>query len=387
MSVPDRVRLVAVGPVSATSEAGTHRIAAEADGALLWFESPDLRLRPAPEAFGSAFLIPALQHRARLRLSDPLDPTWVANASELAAILHGWWRLPPWPPVSEAPSRPVAPGVPTPPDDGPTALFFSGGVDSFHRLLRNQRPVDMLVTLLGFDIALDDRARAEIVVTAAHTIAAAVGARSVVVRTNARQHPLIRDTKWERAHGGVLAAVGHMLAPAARRVLIATSPPGDKEVPWGSHWRIDPLWSSREVAIVHDGRGLRRIDKLREIAAEPLVREHLHVCWRHYEATGNCARCAKCLLAMLILEECGELQHSRVFGGREDLVRGLNALRQSLDRLHTFEELARSPRLDPVVAAAAWGLVRRSRHSLRPDVRLRRSVIRWAATRFGGPRP
>jgi hypothetical protein len=386
----DGRHVLAVGPVTVERTAGRCRVTADVGGVPAWFESDDAALAPAAEAFGCAFLIPALHHRARLRLADPVDPAWRENAGALVALLGGWWRYPAW--VPEAPRPGPAPvGAPAalredraepratagPTAAGGTALFFSGGVDSFHVLLRGGERVDRLVALHGFDFPLDDHARATAVEASLRAVADAAGASAVVVRTNVRGHPRIRGTPWGRAHGGVLGAVAHLLAPAASRVLIASSAPGDREIPWGLHWRVDPLWSSSRVRVVHAGRGGRRLDKLRAIAAEPLVRDHLRVCWANRARVGNCSRCAKCVLAMLILEECGALATSRVFEGREQLAARVAGVRKTPDRSHTLEEIVNGGRLDPTVAAEVRALIRRSRFLKRPDVRLRRAIVRW----------
>jgi len=214
-------------------------------------------------------------------------------------------------------------------------------------------------------------------------VAAARGARATVVATNVRTHPRITGIRWERAYGGVLGGVAQLLAPASPAVVIAASAPSDRETAWGSHWQLDPLWSSSAVQVVHGGRGLRRVDKLRAIAAEPIVQDHLRVCWQNRAPTGNCSTCAKCVLARAVLEDCGVLSASRVFEGPETLASRIDAVRKTPDRIPEFDELSRSPRLDPAVTAAAARLVRRSRHRLRPDVRLRRAVIRWVLERFG----
>jgi hypothetical protein len=378
-------RVVDIGPVRESRTDAGHRVTADVDGAPVWFESPDLELRGAMECFASVFLMPALHRGARLRLASGVDPVWRHNTEEAMSVLRSWWRYPVRP-IDAPASGPASSGTPSPAGieeavDPLMALYFSGGVDSFHVLLRGQPRPGVVVMLQGFDIPLDDLPRARAAEAGMRVVAAGTGSRPIVVRTNAREHPLVAATPWERAHGGVLGGVAHLLEPAARRVAIAASAPGDELVPWGSHWRIDPLWSSSRVSVMHVNHGSRRIDKLREIAAHPLVREQLRVCWRNLAPTGNCSRCPKCVLVMLILEECGELASSRVFEGRGELAARIDGLPKARDRAHTFEELAASPRLDPHIAAAASRLARRSRYEMRRDVRMRRAVIRWLVSR------
>jgi len=352
---------------------GVSRVTCDVEGVPIWFETGDAELAAAPEGFGSALMIPLLHHRARMRLPKAVSATWARNAGEAVALLNAWWRYPrllPETPAQTPAGRAAAPS---------TALFFSGGVDSFHILLHGAEPVDTLITLIGFDFRVDDQARVAAVEASVRAVAGATGKRSIVVRTNVREHPLVRSTPWERAHAAVMGGVAHLLAPTVGRVVMAASAPGDwHEMPYGSHWRLDPLWSSERTICVHEGRGSRRIDKLRGIAASPLIRDHLRVCWFNITPTGNCSRCAKCMLAMLVLESCGELEHSTVFEHRDALVRNLRARRRGTkDRFHSFAELAESPRLDPELAAEARRIVRLSLHARRPDVRARRALIGW----------
>jgi len=379
-----RERVVEIGRITRESSSARSRVTASVDGIPVTFESPDAELSASAEAFASTFFIAALHHRARLRLAEPVSAEWRANLERMATRLRAWWRYPvlvPEGPI-DPPRAPSAGGPTSRPEiAGATALFFSGGVDSFHRLLRG-KPVDWLVTIAGFDYRLDDAPRVASVESSLRLVAAATNTRAVIVRTNAREHPLVRDAPWPRVHGGLMAGVGHLLAPAVRRMTIAASAPGDwKYFPWGSHPEIDPLWSSPRVTFVHEEAGLLRGDKVRSIAFEPMIREHLRVCWQNLEPTGNCSRCAKCLLVMLLLEECGALADSRVFPDRDRLLAGLSRLRKAPDRWHTYAEVARSPRLDPVLAEAAHGVVRRSRRLRRLDIRTRRAVVKWWVTR------
>src|SRR5262249_20547976 len=145
--------------------------------------------------------------------------------------------------------------------EGASALFFSGGVDSFHRLLRG-RPVDWIVTLHGFDIPLSDTIRAGGAEASLRAVAAATGTKPVLVRANMREHPIARDSPWPRVHAGLMAGVGHALAPSVGRMIFSASPPGDWALhPWGSHVEIDAWWSSPRVRFAHEDAWHLRVDK------------------------------------------------------------------------------------------------------------------------------
>lgn len=305
--------------LSVSSDQGTHRVRAVAGGFPVHFESEDLSLRPSPEAFAGAFLVPALVLRSHLCVDLPLDPVWLSHVQALMEILNEWWD---YPSVEiRGPVAPAGPGVPR----GKTALCFSGGVDSFHSLLRGEFKTDFLVFAHGYDMALSDKPRMAAWERSLRAVAAATGTRAVVVRTDLRKHPVFRAAPWVRSHGGALAALGHLL-PGVGRLVVSASYPFFFRRAWGSHWRTDPLWSSGFLQVAHTGADLWRAEKLRNIAREPLVQEHLRVCWENRTPAGNCSRCEKCLRTMLILADCGQLDHFKVFDRSDSIARRLDAL-------------------------------------------------------------
>lgn len=79
----------------------TTRITADVSGTPLWFESDDVDLEPAPEAFGSALLFPA-QHRGRtLRFESPVSEVWRENSDKIIQAWHEWWGYQPLRVVAE----------------------------------------------------------------------------------------------------------------------------------------------------------------------------------------------------------------------------------------------------------------------------------------------
>ena len=299
------------------------RVAAEVDGDEVWFESADVPLAADPLALASAFLVPALHQGRVLESEAPLCPRWLEGVRELAAILNEWWgypEIPPGPRAAAADPRPAAPG---------TALCFSGGVDSFYSLLAGGVQPDLLVLVHGFDVPLADEVRLAPILVTLRDVAARCGARAVLVQTNLREVPAFACVNWERSHGGALAAVGHLLAGSAGRFVISATYATDRAPPWGSHWRTDPLWSSERLQVVHCGAELRRAQKLLAIAEHPLARSHLRVCWENRSPVGNCSRCDKCLLTMLVLERAGHLAAFPVFEPPESFPRSLDALPHS----------------------------------------------------------
>lgn len=369
-----------ISGLRAEESSGLFRVTAEVDGAPVWFETRDVALEASPEGLASAFVIPAAASGRGLSTPFPLDALWRTNAARAAALLRGWWGY-------DAPAPEAPQAAPAASAASGTALFFSGGIDSFDALLGAPMPPDLLVTVAGFDYPAHDEARGRAVEASLREVAAAVGAKPVYLRTNVREHPTLRPVSWDRTHGGVLAAVGHLLAQHAGRIHVPASLPGDQDIPWGSHWRLDPFWSSSRVTIGHLGVGRTRAEKFRAWAAHPLVHRHLRVCWRNTSPTGNCAACAKCLLAMFAMEVCGELERCAVFPQPPDLAGRIDRLRRTPDRIHTFEQLLEGADVDPDLRRAVRALIRRSRRDMGRYVQTRRRMVGWVFGLFGRGRP
>ncbi len=361
-------QVVRIENMRAVTEGGLYRACADVDGRLLWFESSDAELRPAPEAFGCAMLPAAVARRADLVLDATVDATWEVNIRALQRIWRRWWHCRRAVVRSQAVASPAgarAKGV---------ALCFSGGVDSFFSLLRAGLGVDHLVFVHGYDIKLADLSRTAAAERSLREVAAAVGAKAVVIRTNLREHPTFLTADWERAHGGALAAVGYLLQGAVGTLAISASYPHCYEHPWGSHWDTDPRWSSSRLEVVHIGAEHWRADKLRAIADEELVRRHLRVCWENRSPQGNCGRCEKCIRTMLILAQAGCLEDFQAFDGGTQLVASIDELPFLRPELVPIYAGFMGDSTDRHITTALERLIARSR-SRRPPRSTRTAVL------------
>ena len=362
-----------IGTITAEFKSGAHRVSADVDGLPLWFESSELDLAPSPEAFASAMLIPAQAKGQPVVLQQPLDPQWRSNVNAIQQITHEWWEFDLHPP--QAPD--AVPGASS--RAAKTALCFSGGIDSFYSLLRFPRTIDYLVTVHGFDVTLDDVGRFRMVEDTTRKIAAEIGARAVVIRTNLRQHPRFIECSWRKTHGGALAALGHLLERHVGSLVVSSSIANADDHAWGSHWRLDPLWSSSRLEIVYFGGDQRRSAKVGLIANEPLVRRYLRVCWENRSVSGNCSTCEKCVRTRLSLAQCGALDDFPVFDGTVTLARDLDRLRPGNVRGRVYVRLLEQGGFDPEVTRALRGFVERLNAADRPAPPpgvLRRAIAR-----------
>ena len=370
-----------IGPIEASRSGDTHRVSAMVCGHPVWFESANAVLRPSVEAFGSSFLVPALHARRPLRFNGPLSRLWRENVAKLVCIFHRWWDYPETLAIESE-------GQAVPADKKPDgAECFSGGADSFYSLLRMNHATRYLVFVHGFDMSYRDGYRMRKYRPALEEICRATGRIPIVIRTNLRKHPFFSQVMWENSHGGALAAIGHLLADSAGRIVIASSCTYDELEPWGSHWETDPLWAAENLEIVHDDATLYRLNKLKTMAEEPLVQQHLRVCFKNLAAHGNCSRCDKCVRTMLVLHRRRQLQNYPVFDRRTPLTAILDSMDPVPENMHyRYEELIRDGMPAEIEAA-----VRRLLARQRPPrySRLRRTVrkvklARRAPTRLSG---
>ena len=358
---------------------GFHRVSVEVMGQSIWFESAEIELRPSPEAFASALLIPTLHHGEALEIEAPLDSTWIANVGRILPVTSEWWGYPEIPPQGTEAVHPAVASF------RETALSFSGGVDSFYSLLRYPGKIDYLVFTMGFDMTWDDEVRFNAFRDTLNQAASRIGAKPIVIRTNLKEHPLFASgASWERTHGGALAAVGHLLGGAIGQFIVSSSIPRKRDKPWGSHWMIDEHWSSANLRIVHFGEERQRNEKLMGIAGEPMLRNNLRVCWENRTPTGNCSVCEKCLRTRIALAMAGELENYTVFQGEASLAQDIDNLPRSSGMMITFEEALKDHRISPRIKRSIGALIERSAKRRAPSRRRVSAMAAWLKSWMGG---
>ena len=337
---------------------GRQRVSALVDGRSVWFESTDVQLAAASEAFGAALLVPALHAGRPLRLAGGVCEEWATN---FARLTNEFRRL--WYPAAARPLAVPAVNTPAPAvgqQPGRSALCFSGGVDAFHALLASRCDITTLIYAVGYDVPLHHQRRGAAVAAMVRAVAAETGCGSAAITTNLRRHPLLKATPWLRAFGGPLAALGHLLGPDVGRILIASDGLGFEHPEVGSRPSTDPLHGSSTLAVEHVAHAVTRLDKIRAIATEPLVQQHLRVCWHKAGSALNCGRCEKCVRTMLALDACGTLgrfggfEHGR---GRVAAIDGLPAVDGVVE---SFYRTMLSGDLSAPAAAAVTRLLDRS---------------------------
>lgn len=193
--------------------------------------------------------------------------------------------------------------------------FFSGGVDSFYTLLKNnyenREKITHLIFVHGFDIPMWNTKLFEIVNSRMQKVAEHFGIELICVKTNIRE---ISDAhvEWIMAHGGAVAAVALFLRRGLSKVYIASSNSWDQLEANGTHPYLDYLWGTENLEIVHDGNESNRTEKIKKyIATSEIALQNLRVCFNNYGNVYNCGKCEKCLRTMIELRASGVLNRTK----------------------------------------------------------------------------
>ncbi len=249
----------------------------------------------------AATLLPAMRTGQDLTIDAPVSPELQRGAEQIQTVFRTWDRAlrlrDPWYQrieVRTAPAGSAAPAAGRPTGRG-TASFFTGGVDSFHTVIANRDQLDALIYVYGFDVPLDDRPLRAEVGARLQAAAADLGLPLIEIESDLQAFGDRNGVGWNDYHGAALATVALLLAPQFSRVLVPATHTYAHLEGLGSHPLLDPLWSSDDVAIIHDGADATRVDKIRRIATAPAARNHLRVCWENRGGAYNCGQCEKCI--------------------------------------------------------------------------------------------
>jgi hypothetical protein len=302
-----------------------------------------------------------------LCISRPVDRQLFDNVQELMRIWKGWF---PHLHIVPVEAEIIEGGFHN--SSGKTAMFFSGGVDSFHTLLRydaeagagSHQAIDDLLFLWGFDIPIWNNVAFEKVANDVHHVAAELGKDVVIVASNMRQTRFQQTTFKDHSHGSFLAAAGLVLEKRYKKLIISNSDTGEYHGPWGSHQFADPLYSTTNTRIRHFGVEYDRIEKTTYVAQSRLAMEYLRVCWLS-NSGGNCGNCEKCIRTRLTLELLGALERCSTFKTKQidlDQIAHLYSSDEwSLFYLRPIYDFARSQGRDDIADALERSFVHTDR--------------------------
>jgi len=212
-----------------------------------------------------------------------------------------------------------------------TLACFSGGVDSFYSLKKNQQlpkslsshKISHAVFIKGFDFFLPQHEGnyEKIYPHYKKMLLEQFGIDLIPVTTNFRhviEH--FNVYPWESAHSAVLGSIGLLFKNGFDQYIVGSSDAYNTLVDgWGSHPIPDSLIATESFKTLHDALDTSRFEKTTFLAHQPATYDHLRVCWEKPNGLQNCGQCAKCLQVMMYLEHEDKLQHYTSFPKTIDL--------------------------------------------------------------------
>jgi len=198
-----------------------------------------------------------------------------------------------------------------------SASFFSSGLDAFFTAYNKPR-IQYQILVHGFDLSINKEKEFKAHFERISKISKKMGKELIPVKTNIRQTRW-KQTRWQAvSHGASLASIGLLFENYFHEIFIPSSTKSFLELScWGSHPLTDPLFSTSRTSILTDGDGFTRLEKIQAIKSHQLALDHLHVCIRGRDGSGqdeiNCSHCEKCYRTMIALELSGVLEKCKLF--------------------------------------------------------------------------
>ena len=205
-------------------------------------------------------------------------------------------------------------------DKKKSALFFSGGVDSYCTLVKHLDENPDLISVWGSDIPYDNKDGWDVLSKSLEIEANELKLPYIVVHSDFRKvidegllgtkyFPVLHDYWWHGVQHGI-ALIGHAAPICYIRknnflYIAATFYDGIKTT-CASDPTIDNFIKFSSAQVIHDSY-IPRQDKIKEIvkARKNGVPINLHVCWQ--ETSGeNCCKCEKCCRTIIGIMVEGE---------------------------------------------------------------------------------
>lgn len=274
----------------------------------LWFDVPKAwapSVSTSADAFAIATFFLGGIDRAPLHIHGTVSPSLLRNLEEVSLM----WSL--WRPGKYAPTSLTADlETEAPPGETEEAIAcFSGGVDGSFTAYRHsqglcgrqRRKLGAGLLIQGCDIRLDEPEQFSRASLQAQKSLADLQLPLVNMRTNVREI----GVDWEEGFGSVMAAALSLLKGRFRQGLVGSCSRYDFFQPYGSTPLVDPLFSSDNFRVIHDGGGFSRTQKVRVVNQWAVGAANLRVCWAGADPSRNCGRCEKCIRTILNFRAVG----------------------------------------------------------------------------------
>ena len=318
-------------------------------------------IKPQPDAFAAALLIPAMRANEPLEIELPISPRVHLQLPRIRDLFHTWY-----PDQFAQIDIRTTPSPAEPMGKRSAATFFSGGVDSLYTLLKYCSggaalpvPLSHVIFMRGVETKLAKSSGVSASEALVRQTAEEVGVKVITGETNFRTVLQGTNFEWERHYmGSALAAIGLALSPLFEIVCIPSGFSYNHLVPHGSSPLLDEMYSSNEVTILHDGAEVDRAEKVGRIVVwnQDLVLRQLRVCLTNRGGATNCGRCRKCVRTLIPLAALNLIEQPKLFA-EIDRRRWANAMILDhpvflIENLKFVERHGASPELISIIKSA-----------------------------------
>jgi hypothetical protein len=271
----------------------------------LWYRFPaewQPWLSDRADAFLVGTIFPAMAAKADLHVHGDVSPRLLENLEEYQAVWQ-CWEPDRYQKVSITADRETETEARIGRD---AILTFSGGVDTCFTLYRHahklcgrrNRNIKAGIMVHGFDIPLRQADMFAGAFAKAEEIVKDVGVPLIPVSTNWKELAGFRRLSWEDIHATGLAAALSLFQRRVPYGLLASTFTYEL-VRYGSNPFTDPLLSSANFGIIHDGADHTRVAKVSMLAGWEVASRNLRVCWQGPSLDRNCGVCEKCIRTIL----------------------------------------------------------------------------------------
>lgn len=254
------------------------------------------------DGFVNAVIFHAMGSGQDIRVDGRMSRSALLN---LAAFQEAWCR---WKPDVYRPVRIEPLSVADDPPRAPARSIaaFSGGADAVFTVLRHagdQFALGSALLVHGFDVPTDRADQFGKLLERVQPLLRRLNLRPRVVRTNLAE---LKLQDWLDSFLAQLSCCLHNYSHEFRFGLAGGGEPYDALVlPWGQNPCTDHLLSGDGFAIVHDGAGYSRTEKIAVIARDPVATRAIKVCWEAADLSTNCGTCEKCVRTLLNFKAVG----------------------------------------------------------------------------------
>ncbi len=183
---------------------------------------------------------------------------------------------------------------------------FTGGVDAFYTLIKNNEKINDLLYVWGFDLPLTENKFYNKVKKHLSSVAKKFDKDMIFVKTNLGFEVTNKYASWgDFMYGPAIASVMLFMEEDYDFCYMPACNDYSVLVPRGSHIIIDHLWNCDGLKFIYDGAEASRIEKVDFISDNEEVRNNLRVCYSSNDKY-NCCKCEKCIRTMASLEALGK---------------------------------------------------------------------------------